>query len=139
METHYFGTLEVTRAFAPRSRRDGGAPCSTSSRCSPGSPSRVGAYCAAKSAEWALTNALRQELAPQGTPVTALHVGYMDTDMAAGVDGPKSDPADVARLGVEAIVAGEFEVIADDVTRQVLGGLSAGVGALYPDLAPPAA
>jgi short-subunit dehydrogenase len=35
---------------------------------------RSGAYCAAKSAEWSLTNALRLELAPQGTRVTALHV-----------------------------------------------------------------
>jgi len=42
---------------------------------------RSGAYCAAKSAEWSLTNALRLELGPQGTRVTALHVGYMDTDM----------------------------------------------------------
>ena len=38
---------------------------------------RYRAYCAAKSAEWSLTNPLRLELAPRGTRVTALHVGYM--------------------------------------------------------------
>ena len=54
---------------------------------------RSGAYCAAKSAEWSLTNALRLELAQQGTRVTALHVGYMDTDhprsLAGGLRGPR--------------------------------------------------
>jgi NAD(P)-dependent dehydrogenase (short-subunit alcohol dehydrogenase family) len=140
MEVNYFGTLAVTRAFAPRLGEAGeSAILNVLSVLSwvafPGSA----AYCAAKSAEWSLTNALRQELAPRGTTVTGLHVAYMDTDMAAGVDGPKSDPAEVARQGVEAIEAGAFEVIADEVTRQVLGGLSGGVEALYPDLASAAA
>ena len=35
---------------------------------------RNGAYCAAKSAEWSLTNVIRAELAP-ATQVTAPHVG----------------------------------------------------------------
>ena len=72
---------------------------------------QIGAYCAAKSAEWALTNALRLELAAQGTRVSSLHVGYMDTDMAAGVDAPKADPADVARMALDAgIAAGDAEI-----------------------------
>ena len=29
---------------------------------------------------------------PYGVRVSALHVGYMDTDMTKGIDGPKSDP-----------------------------------------------
>jgi NAD(P)-dependent dehydrogenase (short-subunit alcohol dehydrogenase family) len=137
MEVNYFGTLAVTRAFAPRLGEAGeSAILNVLSVLSWISFPQSAAYCAAKSAEWSLTNALRQELAPRGTTVTALHVAYMDTDMAAGVDGPKSDPAEVARQGIEAIEAGEYEVIADDVTRHVLSGLSGGVGALYPDLAP---
>jgi NAD(P)-dependent dehydrogenase (short-subunit alcohol dehydrogenase family) len=50
------------------------------------------AYVAAKAAEWSMTNALRLELAQQGMLVSALHVGYMDTDMVCELDAPKSDP-----------------------------------------------
>ena len=94
-----------------------------------------GAYCAAKSAEWALTNALRLELATQGTRVSSLHVGYMDTDMTAGIDAPKADPADVARMALDGIVAGDAEIIADEITKHVLDGLSTGVAGLYPEVA----
>jgi NAD(P)-dependent dehydrogenase (short-subunit alcohol dehydrogenase family) len=55
--------------------------------------SSTGAYCAATSAEWSLTNALRQELASQGTRVSAIQVSYMDADMTRGIDAPKADPA----------------------------------------------
>ena len=49
-----------------------------------------GAYCAAKSAQWSLTNTLRVQLADQGIRVAGLHVGYMDTDMVRTVDAAKS-------------------------------------------------
>ena len=32
-----------------------------------------------------------------------MHVGYLDTDMAANVDGPKTDPADLARQVLDAV------------------------------------
>jgi NAD(P)-dependent dehydrogenase (short-subunit alcohol dehydrogenase family) len=95
----------------------------------------TGAYCAAKSAEWSLTNALRLELAPQGTRVSSLHVGYMDTDMTRDVDAPKSDPAVIAKLAVDGIAAGDAEIIADEVSRQVQAALSSGVAGLYPQVA----
>jgi NAD(P)-dependent dehydrogenase (short-subunit alcohol dehydrogenase family) len=135
-DTHVFGTLDVTRAFAPvLARNGGGAVLNVLSVLSWLSMPEAAAYCAAKSAAWSITNALRLELAGQGTRVSALHVGYMDTDMTAAVDGPKTDPAEVARLALEGIDKGLYEIIADDVSRQVKGGLSAGVEALYPQLA----
>jgi NAD(P)-dependent dehydrogenase (short-subunit alcohol dehydrogenase family) len=136
METHYFGTLAVARAFAPHlAAAGGGAVLNVLSVLSWVTFPTSGAYSAAKSAEWSLTNALRLELAAQGTLVTALHVGYMDTDMAAHVDAPKSDPASVAKLALEALQAGEIEILADDVSRQVQAGLAGGAAALYPALA----
>jgi NAD(P)-dependent dehydrogenase (short-subunit alcohol dehydrogenase family) len=136
MDTHYFGTLAVTRAFAPHlAEHDSSAVLNVLSVLSwisfPGS----GAYCAAKSASWSMTNALRLELAPQGTRVTALHVGYMDTDMTSGIDAEKSDPADVAKIALDALVAGQAEVLADEISRTVQGGLAGGVAALYPQVA----
>ena len=133
MDTHYFGTLAVTRAFVPQlTEREHGAVLNILSVLSWVAFPRTGAYCAAKSAAWSLTNSLRQELAPRGIVVSALHVGYMDTDMARAVEAPKSDPADIARIAIDGIESGEEEIIADDVSRAVQAGLSGGVAALYP-------
>ena len=136
MDTHFFGTLAVTRAFAPQlAARGSSAVLNILSGLSWVSFPGVGAYCAAKAAEWSLTNALRLELAGQGTRVSALHVGYMDTDMTRQLDVPKSDPAVVAKLAIDAIAAGDAEIIADETSRRVLAGLSAGVAGLYPQVA----
>src|SRR5215472_4040217 len=104
MDTHFHGTLAVTRAFAPQlAEHEQSAILNVLSVLSWLNMSQIGAYCAAKAAEWSLTNALRLELAPQGTRVTSLHVGYMDTDMARRVTAPKADPADIARIALDAI------------------------------------
>jgi hypothetical protein len=55
--------------------------------------------------------------------------------MARNVDAPKADPADIARMALDGIEAGEAEIIADEISRQVLAGLSAGVRGLYPQVA----
>jgi NAD(P)-dependent dehydrogenase (short-subunit alcohol dehydrogenase family) len=136
MDTHYFGTLNVVRAFAPRlAEQPDSAVLNILSVLSWFSSPGTGAYCAAKSAEWSLTNALRLELAPQGTKVSALHVGYMDTDMARHVDAPKSDPAVIAKIALDGIEAGDTEILGDDLSRQVQAGLAGGVTALYPAVA----
>ena len=123
MDTHFFGTLGVTRAFAPRLA----GLLNVLSVLSWVTIPQSGAYSAAKAAEWSLTNALRLELAD--TQVTSLHVGYMDTDMAAHVDGPKSDPAKVAALALDGLEAGVLEVIADEISRTVKANLSAPIPA----------
>ena len=136
LDTHFLGTLAVTRAFAPQLAAQGAsAVLNVLSVLSWLSLPQSGAYCAAKSAEWSLTNALRQELASQGTRVSSLHVGYMDTDMARNVDAPKADPADIAWMALDGIEAGEAEIVADEISKQVLAGLSAGVRGLYPQVA----
>jgi NAD(P)-dependent dehydrogenase (short-subunit alcohol dehydrogenase family) len=135
MDTHFFGTLAATRAFAPAiAANGGGAILNVLSALSWISFPRIGGYCAAKSAEWSLTNALRQELAPQGIRVSGLHVGYMDTDMTARVDGPKLDVGDVAVTAVDGLAAGDYEILADELSQKLQAGLAGGVTALYPDL-----
>jgi NAD(P)-dependent dehydrogenase (short-subunit alcohol dehydrogenase family) len=134
MEVHYFGTLAVTRAFAPQLA---GAPgrsgvLNVLSALSWVSRPGYGGYSAAKAAAWSMTNGLRTELAAQGTQVTALHVGFMDTDMVRHLDAPKVDPAMVAALALDGVEAGADEVLADDITRRVQAGLAGGVAALYP-------
>jgi NAD(P)-dependent dehydrogenase (short-subunit alcohol dehydrogenase family) len=132
VDTHFFGTLAVTRAFAPKiAANGGGAILNILSVLSWLSIPNAGAYCAGKAAEWSLTNALRQQLAEQKIRVVGLHVGYMDTDMVAGLTGPKANPAEVARIAIDGLEQGLYEILADDAARRVQAGLAGGVAALY--------
>lgn len=134
-DTHVLGTLRTSRAFAPvLAGNGGGAILNVLSVLSWVAVPRTAAYTAAKSAEWSLTNALRVALADQGTLVTGLHVGLMDTRIAATADGPKSDPARVAALALDGIEDGAYEVLADELSRQVRAGLSGDLDQLYPQL-----
>ena len=124
METHYFGTLSVTRAFAPALTANApGAILNIASVLSWLHPASGGAYCAAKAALWAQTDSVRDELASRGVTVTALHVGYMDTDMVSNLDAPKSDPALIAAAALDGVATGAYEVLADDLTRQIRASL----------------
>lgn len=134
LDVNYLGPLAVTRAFLPQLEPAGGSVVNVLSVLSWLSFPGTGAYCAAKSAAWSMTNALRAELAPRGVRVSALHVAYMDTDMTVDVEAPKSAPANIARLAVDAIAEGSYEILADDVSRRIQGGLAGGVGALYAGL-----
>lgn len=133
METHYFGTLAVTRAFAPQlAASGGGAILNVLSVLSWLTFPGYSGYAAAKAAQWSLTNALRLELAAQGTQVTGLHVGYLDTDMVASVDAPKSDPAVIAALALDALEEGAVEILADQDAQRTQADLSGGVAKLFP-------
>ena len=126
METHYFGTLTVTRAFAPiLEANGGGAILNVLSVLSWYHPGALGAYNAAKAASWALTDSVRDQLAPRGIAVSALHVGYMDTDMAASIPAEqKIAPGLVAKQALDGIEAGAPEILADDITRSVKAALA---------------
>jgi short-subunit dehydrogenase len=82
------------------------------------------AYSAAKSAAWSFTNALRIDLRKKGTQVLALHVGFLDTDMAKGLDVKKSDPQQVAARSLEELENGGEEVLANAQTNAVKQSLS---------------
>jgi NAD(P)-dependent dehydrogenase (short-subunit alcohol dehydrogenase family) len=133
-EANFYGPLLVTRAFAPVIERNGGGHLlnvhSVLSWLGV-----AGSYSATKAALWSQTNSLRLELRSRGIEVTGLHVGYIDTDMTAAIDAPKSTPHEVAALALEGIETGAFEILADDVTRNVKAGLSGDLAALYPELA----
>lgn len=125
LETNFFGPWLLARAFAPvLAANGGGAVLNVLSALSWASLPGSATYSASKAAAWALSNGLRQELRAQGTQVTSLHVGYMDTDMVRGVAGPKASPLDVARQALQGLAAGDFEVLADDISRQVKQSLS---------------
>ena len=68
--------------------------------------------------------------------VTGLHVGAVDTDMTAGCDVPKNDPAVVVRAALDGIQVGQLEVLADDASSQAEAALAADPSLQYPQLVP---
>jgi NAD(P)-dependent dehydrogenase (short-subunit alcohol dehydrogenase family) len=120
LDTHLYGTLHMVRAFAPvLGANGGGAVVNMLSAMSWFAYDGANAYHVAKAAEWALTNAIRLELAAGHTLVTGVHLGAADTDMSAGYDGDKVSPHDVARATLDGVEAGAWEVLVDDWSRHV--------------------
>lgn len=82
METNFFGPVLLARAFAPILAATSESVLvdvhSVASWYAFG-----GVYSASKAALWSATNSLRIELAPKGVHVTGVHMGYVDTPMAA--------------------------------------------------------
>jgi NAD(P)-dependent dehydrogenase (short-subunit alcohol dehydrogenase family) len=134
LDTNLYGLLRVTRAFAPAlAEHETSAVLNVLSVLS--WISFGSGYEISKAAAWSATNALRLALSAQGTTVTGLHVGYMDTDMAADVDAPKADPREIAQQAADAILTGSYEVLADEISRTVKSGLAGDLTGLYGQLA----
>ena len=133
METNYFGTLRMCRAFAPVLKANGGGAIVnmlsvTSFYTNPFNAS----YGASKAAGWSLTNGVRLELHHQGTLVVAVHAGFIDTDMAALTNAPKDSPESVAQQVFDAVEADQVEVLADERTRTIKAELSRDQELIYP-------
>ena len=108
MDVNYFGTLNMTRAFAPVLGRNGGGYIANVLSVAGAFPAPfMGGYSPAKAAALFLSSITRSELADQGTEVIALIVGSVDTRMSAHVEGRKEDPRDIARAGLDALDRGE--------------------------------
>ncbi|MFE9748877.1 SDR family NAD(P)-dependent oxidoreductase [Saccharothrix saharensis] len=94
-------------------------------------------YAASKAFLASFSQALREELRDSGVTVTALMPGPTDTDFfrRAGMTdtkvatGPKDDPADVARAGFEALMAGDDHVVAGSLRNKA----QAVAGRVLPD------
>ncbi len=135
METNFFGSMQMARAFAPVLRESGGgALVNVLSVVSFISMPQGATYSASKAAAWSLTNALRLELRRQNTLVVAVHAGYIDTDMAAEVNAAKISPQSVAEQIVAALQGDAEEVLADPTSEMVKAALSNDLTALYPAL-----
>lgn len=114
MDLNYFGVLSMTRAFSPvLARHAGGAFVNVLSVAAMVPAPFMGGYSPAKAAALWLSTIARAELAQQGTQVTALIVGSVDTRMSAHVQGHKATPREIARAGCSALEGGENVVDTD--------------------------
>jgi len=132
-ETNFFGMLRMSQAFAPvLAANGGGALLNVLSIVSWINGGQLAAYAASKSAAWSLTNSLRHELAAQKTQVLALHMAFVDTDLARGLQGEKTSPDVIVQRALDALEAGRDEVLADERTRLIKQGLTATVPSYFP-------
>lgn len=135
LEVNYLGLVSTTQAFAPvLAANGGGAFVNMLSVVSWVGAPTLATYSASKSAAWGFTNAARIELKLQGTQVVGVHVGPVDTDMGAGLQGDKIPPQTVATAALDALEAGEPEAVVDELTRGVKSALHDDQNLLYPAL-----
>jgi NAD(P)-dependent dehydrogenase (short-subunit alcohol dehydrogenase family) len=121
LETNLFGPLGLVSAYADRLAERSGAVVNVASVVS--WIGIGGSYGVTKAALWSATDSMRTELAPRGVQVLGVYVGYVDT-VAAGVQAPKTDAADVVRQVLDGLEAGEVEVLADGTSRAVRARLN---------------
>jgi NAD(P)-dependent dehydrogenase (short-subunit alcohol dehydrogenase family) len=137
-ETNVWGPFNLSKGFAPAlAANGGGAIVNVLSAVSWMTMKEVATYAMSKSAAWSMTNGLRLELARQGTLVVAVHPAFIDTDMAAGVDMPKTSPQQVVERTLDGVEAGIPEVLADDTAAFVKNSLPKHIETFYPRVAAP--
>jgi NAD(P)-dependent dehydrogenase (short-subunit alcohol dehydrogenase family) len=124
IDVNYFGALHVVRAFAPAMRERGrGAFVNVSSVMAWLGYEHSNSYGASKAANWAMSNGLREELAP-GIQVSSLLLGSTDTDMMKGIDAPKNRPDVLVSTALDQFEDGVVEILADEAARALKAGLS---------------
>ncbi len=136
METNYFGTLQMCRAFAPvLGANGGGAIVTMLSILARVNLPMYGSLSASKAASLSATQGVRAELAGQGTLVVAVMPGAVDTEMERNFPPPKLPPAEVARAALDAVEQGIEEVYPGDMAEGMRQGLAADPKAVERDLA----
>lgn len=135
LETNFLSLITSTQSFAPvLAANGGGAFVNVLSVLSWIGIPFLSAYSASKSAAWSYTNTARIELKRQNTQVVGVHVGFVDTDLTAGVDLDKVAPEQVAAAALDALQAGESEALVDEFSRTVKSSLHDDLGLIYPGI-----
>ena len=135
METNYFGPLSICQSFAPvLARNGGGAIVNICSIVSFFNAPTMASFCPTKAALWSMTNGLRMELRSQGTLVVAVHSGFIDTDLSAGLEVQKHKPKYMASLILDAVEAEQEQLLADERTKAMKAALPRDLELIYPDV-----
>lgn len=123
-------TIHLAKLIVPDMvRRGQGRVLITASVVSTAPAPYQAVYGATKAFVMSFAEALRVELADTGVTVTALQPGATDTDFFRRADmldtrvgqAEKDDPADVARRGFEAMMAGKDAVLGGDFKSRMQG------------------
>ena len=126
IETNYFGTMAMCRAFTGvLGQNGGGAIANILSILARVNLPMMGSLCASKAAGLSLTQGVRAETAKQGTLVLAVMPGAVDTDMSRDFPPPKMPPLEVAEQTLDALESGLEELYPGDMADGVSKGLDA--------------
>lgn len=124
MDINYFGTLNMTRAFAPILKQNGGgAIANLASLSSHVNVPVFATYSASKAAVHSLTQATRAELASQNTLVVGLYPGPVDTRMTTNLPLDKASPSQIADALLAGIEQGNEDIYPDAMAANVLTGV----------------
>lgn len=131
LNVNYLGILRMAIAFAPILKANGGgAMINILSISGLINFPFAASYSASKAAGHSLTQGLRIELEGQGTLVTGVYPGPIDTDMAKALPYDKESPDVVAVKVYEGIANAEEDIFPDAFAVQIQQGLKADVKAV---------
>ena len=120
MNTNYYGTLAMIRAFVPVLQKNGqGLIANVASVVGLAPMTAIGGYSASKAALHSATQALRAELVGHGIHVAGIYPGPIDTDMARDFKMDKASPQSTAQHIVAGLVAGKDYIFPDVMSEQV--------------------
>jgi NAD(P)-dependent dehydrogenase (short-subunit alcohol dehydrogenase family) len=118
MAANFDGIYAAIRAFVPVIEANGGgAIVNILSLLALASAPAMSGYSASKAAAHSITQALRTVLAPRGITVHGVYPGGIDTDMLAGLDAPKTPPAEVATGLLDGLAADDEDIFPDPNAR----------------------
>jgi NAD(P)-dependent dehydrogenase (short-subunit alcohol dehydrogenase family) len=120
MNTNFYGTLRVIRAFAPQFIiRGSGTIANIVSVVGLSPVPLLAGYSASKAALQSLTQALRGTLAKSGITVIGVYPGPVDTDLAKGIPLEKVTPEYAATNIVRGIENGDTYIFTDPMALQI--------------------
>ncbi|MCA9776750.1 MAG: SDR family oxidoreductase [Candidatus Eremiobacteraeota bacterium] len=122
VDVNVSGFIRVAQAFAPVLKdNNGGVLAQVNSVVSTKAFPTSATYSASKAASYAVTQALREQLRPQGTKVVSIHPGPIATDMGkeAGMENIAEPPSVVAEAFFDALENGAFHVFPDTMAQQI--------------------
>ena len=120
METNYYGTLRVIRAFVPGfTVRGSGTVVNVVSIVGLVSAPPLGGYSASKAALHSLTQTLRGTLKPSGIDVIGIYPGPVDTALAQHIPLQKVTPEHAAANIVRGLENGDAYIFPDPTAQQI--------------------
>jgi len=121
MQTNYFGTLRVLRAFTPQFvARKSGTIANVSSVVGLSAVPMMAGYSASKAAVHSMTQSLRGTLEKDNITVIGIYPGPIDTALATEVPYPdKATPEHAAANIVKGIAEGQTYIFPDPMAQQV--------------------
>ncbi len=120
MQTNYFGTLDMVRAFVPvLEEKHGAAIVNIVTIAAFANFPMLGGYSASKAALYSLSQGIRIELASKGISVHTVNPGPIDTDLARDFPADKASPEDTAENILNGIESNEPDIFPDAFGRQL--------------------